>query len=218
MRIVIALGLMASALAVLMAAADKTATPAAPVAKPALVSLEPGAKVPDFTLKDSAGKSYNLQKLVDDGNVVVLEWFNYGCPFVHKYRQGNTFMNDTAAGFKGKKVVWLAVVSSAAGKQGGDPAEAAKFAEANGMTVPIVWDQDGKVGKAYGAATTPHMYVIGGKERKLFYVGAPDTSTQMDREPKGDNLIKAAVEAAAQNKMPAVSKTTPHGCSVKYAD
>jgi peroxiredoxin len=222
MRIAITFALLAVAVAVMLAAAADTTKPAEPVkapAKPAATAVEltPGQPVPDFTLSDATGKSYNLQQLVNDGNVVVLEWFNYGCPFVLKYRSPSTFMNDAASSFNGKKVVWLAICSSAPGKQGGDRDEAAKFAAANGMTVPILWDQDGKVGKAFGARTTPHMYVVGGKSRKLFYVGAPDTSTQMDREPK-DNLIAPAVLAAMKGEMPKVTSTPPHGCSVKYAD
>jgi peroxiredoxin len=219
MRIAIAVGVLAAALAVFMAAADEKATaaaaPAAPPAPP-VVSLEPGKTVPDFTLKDLNGKSYTLSKLTADGNVVVLEWFNYGCPVVKRYRVATNFMNDTAATFAGKPVIWLAICSSAPGNEGGDPAEAAEFATETGMTMPILYDADGAVGHAFHAVTTPHMFVVNAK-RELVYVGAPDTSAPIDKTPKGENLIIPAVNAALEGKLPAVTSTKPFGCSVKYA-
>jgi peroxiredoxin len=175
-----------------------------------------GQSVPDFTLTDTTGAKHALSEYTKAGDVVVLEWFNPQCPVVQKYRVKSSYMNDTAASFQGKKVVWLAIDSSATGKEGSDPAVIKQFMQDHSMSVPVLIDADGKVGHAYGAVCTPHMFVISPKG-KLVYQGAPNTGTALDPTPTGDNLVEAAVEAALQGKAPQVTQTKPFGCSVKYA-
>jgi peroxiredoxin len=212
-----------STLLVLMLAAAISAKPApagkAPAPKPpaAAAALEYGAAAPDFSLTDLSGKKHSLKQYLKAGNVVVLEWFNPQCPFVVKYRADSSYLEDTAQSFKGKKVVWLAVNSSAPTKEGGDPKLVAQFVKENAMAEPVLLDPTGKVGHSYGAAATPHIFVISPKG-KLVYRGAPDTSSALDRTPKGDNLVKAAVEAALAGKTPKVTESKPIGCSIKWAD
>lgn len=128
-------------------------------------ALEPGDGAPSFTLPDTAGEQVSLSDF--EGKIVVLEWFNYGCPFVKKhYSSGNLPMLQEK--YAGKGVVWLAINSSAEGKQGYmlGP-EMAKASKKHGSkATAVLLDTDGKVGKSYGARTTPHMYVIG-KNGKL---------------------------------------------------
>ena len=45
-----------------------------------------GKTAPDFTLKDSKGKTHSLSDF--RGKYVVLEWINFGCPFVKKHYDG----------------------------------------------------------------------------------------------------------------------------------
>lgn len=210
-----ALALTASAYSAPMAPAqpDKPSTPTAMV-KPSSV-LAIGDKAPGFTLTDTAGVKHTLSDYTKAGKVVVIEWFNPQCPVVMKYRSKSTFMNDTLAAFKDQKVVWLAIDSSAPGKEGSDPEVIKQFMADNAMTVPVLIDSDGAVGHAYGAVCTPHMFVIS-PQGKLVYQGAPNVGTAMDATPGGDNLVVAAVEAALAGKAPAVTQTKPFGCSVKY--
>src|SRR5690606_33207038 len=91
----------------------------------------------------------------------VLEWFNKDCPYVKKHYNSNN-MQTLQKTYTGKGVQWFTVISSAEGKQGYvKPADAKK----DGQTLKtaasaILLDPQGTVGKAYGAKTTPHMYVI----------------------------------------------------------
>ena len=76
---------------------------------------EIGAPAPAFTLPDSHGQMHSLSDYA--GKWVVLEWLNYGCPFVQKhYNSGN--MQGLQATYRDKGAVWFSVVSSAPGKQG----------------------------------------------------------------------------------------------------
>ena len=115
-----------------------------------------GQPAPPFSLKDQNGKTVKLSDFA--GKVVVLEWFNDQCPFVKKqYATGS--MNATAAKYAKKGVVWLAINSS----NFATPDTNRKSATAWKIDRPVLDDQTGVIGKAYGATNTPDMYVIDAK-------------------------------------------------------
>jgi peroxiredoxin len=179
--------------------------------------LKVGSPAPAFTLKDSTGKEHSLSDY--KGKFVVLEWFNEGCPFVKKhYTSGN--MQKLQAEYTGKDVVWLSINSSAPGEQGHMTAESAPktISDWKIKATTILFDHDGKVGKMYGAKTTPHMYVID-KEGKLVYQGAIDSKpTANSADIDGaENYVKVALDSTMAGKPVANASTKPYGCSVKYA-
>lgn len=179
-------------------------------------AAEVGKPAPAFTLKDLSGKSVSLADF--KGKVVVLEWVNYGCPFVQKhYASGNMpkLQQDAAA----KGVVWLTINSSAAGNQGyHPPEEMAGIASKQGnKAAHFLMDTGGTVGRAYDAKVTPHMFVIA-KDGALAYDGAIDSKATPDQQDiKGaENYVTAAIEALLAGKPVATTKTKPYGCGVKY--
>jgi peroxiredoxin len=186
---------------------------------PALLvfGMAQAAEAPAFTLKDTTGKEHSLADF--KGKTVVLEWFNHGCPFVKKhYDKGH--MQALQKTYTEKGVIWLAICSSASGQQGNDTAEghAATAKEKGTSATAILMDEDGTVGKAYAAKTTPHMFVING-EGKIVYQGAIDdkrSANTADIEG-ARNYVREALDALAEGKEIAVATTTPYGCSVKYA-
>jgi peroxiredoxin len=175
-----------------------------------------GAPAPAFTLPDTYGKEHSLSDY--SGKWVVLEWLNYGCPFVQKhYKSGN--MQKLQAEYGEQGVVWFSVVSSAPGKQGYyEPDEMNAMNEENGNTAAaVLLDPEGSVGMAYGAKTTPQMYVIN-PEGVLLYNGAIDDrpSPQVsDIEGAKNYLVQALSEAMAGQSV-SQPTTQPYGCSVKY--
>ena len=176
-----------------------------------------GSDAPAFTLKDSSGKEHSLSDY--KGKFVVLEWFNEGCPFVKKhYTSGN--MQKLQGEYTGKDVVWLSINSSAPGEQGHMTAESAPktISEWNIKATKILFDHDGKVGKLYGAKTTPHMFVID-KAGKLVYQGAIDSKASADTADlaSAENYVKVALDSTMAGKPVANASTKPYGCSVKYA-
>lgn len=175
-----------------------------------------GSAAPDFTVKDSTGKHVSLRNL--KGKIVVLEWFNPGCPFVKKfYKNGDMQKMQQAMNEKG--VTWLTVSSSAPGKSGHLTPEAAEEtrAELSMKSAALLLDESGTVGKAYGARTTPHIYVIN-TDGNLAYAGAIDSeaSTSSSDIAGATNYITSTVDALKAGKAVEPASTEPYGCSVKY--
>jgi peroxiredoxin len=185
------------------------------VASSALAGLEPGDQAPPFILTDTAGAEHSLQTYLDEGRIVVLEWFNPDCPFIKKHHANHRTMNETYAAVKDAGVVWLAINSGAKGKQGNGLERNQKAVKEFEMPFPLLLDESGEVGKAYGAKTTPHMFIITA-DGLVAYNGAIDDNRSADKLGETNYVAKALQEMAAGKKVSA-AVTRPYGCSVKYA-
>jgi peroxiredoxin len=119
-------------------------------------------------------------------------------------------MPKTAASFDSSKVVWLAVDSS----HFNTPEATRKWRQEKGFAYPTLQDIDGKVGRLYGAKTTPHMFVIDA-QGILRYAGAIDNDPR-GKDPNRVNYVTSAVGALFQGKAPSPATTQPYGCTVKY--
>jgi peroxiredoxin len=175
-------------------------------------------KASEFTLKDVDGKEHKLSQYKDKW--VVLEWTNLGCPFVKKhYAAPSQHMQGLQKRYVGKGVVWLTICSSAEGKQGYQTAEQWKATmKDNGMApTAVLLDADGTVGKAYGAKTTPEIWVLNGKQEIVYHGAADDAPPPNADVTKANNYIVKVLDAVLDGKEPPVRETQPYGCSVKYA-
>jgi peroxiredoxin len=181
----------------------------------ALASAVVGQSAPAFTVTDLSGKPVKLEDF--KGKTIVLEWHNFGCPFVQKhYRSGNMqalqkkYAND---------VVWLAVNSTT--KNSSDYTEPAllttQLKQFGAAQADYLVDEPGTMGRSYGAKTTPHMYIID-PSGKLVYNGAIDDkrSTNPEDVKTARNYVAAALDEMKAGKPITVSSTAPYGCSVKY--
>jgi AhpC/TSA family protein len=176
-----------------------------------------GKAAPDFTLTDSNGKSHSLSAY--KGKTVVLEWVNFGCPFV-KTHYGSGNMQKLQKAYTGKGVVWLSVNSSGEGKEGfHTPAEInAALSEKGGAQTAYLIDADGKVGHLYGARTTPHMFVIDTKGTVVYAGGIDDKpSTDQADIATATNYVSAALDDTLAGKAVRTTVSKPYGCSVKYS-
>ena len=176
----------------------------------------PGQAAPEFSLVDINGK---MQKLSDyRGKYVVLEWFNSECPFVQKhYESGN--MQSLQARYTQKGVVWLGVNSTSPRHSNfRDPVRSqAILKDWKSAPTAFVLDPDGKVGKQYGARTTPHMYVIDPKGMLVYVGGIDDKPSTSQRDiPTAKNLVAAALDDSLGGKPVGTPSAMPYGCSVKY--
>ena len=175
-----------------------------------------GELAPAFKENNSAGKTVQLSDFA--GKTVVLEWTNNGCPFVQKhYNSKNMQATQEAATKEG--AVWITVISSKPGSQGYvSGAEADKLTNSRGAKPTyVLLDPDGSMGRAYGAKTTPHMYIIT-PEGKIAYNGAIDSikSNKVDDVPKATNYVTTGLAALKAGKQPDPALTVPYGCDVKY--
>jgi hypothetical protein len=175
------------------------------------------APAPAFTATTADGKTVSLADY--KGKTVVLEWTNHDCPFVKKhYGSGNMQSQQKAAASQG--VVWLQVISSAPGSQGHvDGPAALKLNQQRGAApTAVLLDADGKLGKAYGAQTTPHMYVIR-PDGTLAYKGGIDSLATADQNDigKAEPYVTQALVAVSSGRKVEKASTRPYGCSIKYA-
>lgn len=176
----------------------------------------PGKPAPAFEVKDASGKLHSLTD--SKGKWLVLEWYNQDCPYVRKhYDSGN--MQKLQKTYRDKGVQWLTVISSAKGKQGHlSPEEATKVAaKEKSLAQAMLLDESGDMGRAYGAKTTPHMYVIN-PEGQVVYAGGIDDNDSSNPKviPTSKNYVQAALDAAMAGKEVTTKTARPYGCSVKY--
>ncbi len=182
----------------------------------AQAAVAPGKAAPEFSLVDINGKT---QKLSDyRGKHVVLEWFNSECPFVQKhYESGN--MQALQARYTQKGVVWLGINSTSPRHSNyRDPARSQTILkEWKSAPTAFVLDPDGKVGKQYGARTTPHMYVIDPKGMLVYVGGIDDKPSVSQRDiANAKNLVAAALDESLGGRPVGTPSAMPYGCSVKY--
>jgi len=171
----------------------------------------PGEAAPDFTLQDLDGNSVTLSGFED--KVVVLEWFNPGCPFVvHGHEDGplKTLAPDIAR----EDLVYLAINSGAPGKQGHGLETNKAAAEKWAMTHAILIDESGEVGRLYEAKTTPQMVII--DKGTVVYNGAIDNAPRGKVKGEYRNHVTGALDEMNAGQPVSTPETKPYGCSVKY--
>lgn len=154
------------------------------------------------------------------GKVVVLEWFNNGCPFVKKFYQSST-MQKLQSKYIRKGVVWILVISSGKGKQGYVENRSQMFRILrvwNFIPSAVILDPKGTLGRLYNAKVTPQMYVVN-REGDLVYQGAIDSIPSADPKDieKATNYVAEALNQVLEGKQVSMPKTKPYGCSIKYA-
>jgi peroxiredoxin len=172
---------------------------------------ESGKKAPDFTIKSFDGKTVKLADY--KGKIVVLEWFNFECPYCMSHYGQKKTMVELANKYKDKNVVWLAVNSTSH-----ITVEKNKeFVAQQKLPYPILDDRAGVVGRAYGAQTTPHIFIIS-PAGNIVYNGAIDNAP-MGKTPEGEayvNYVDKALAELAAGKAVTTANTKPYGCTVKY--
>jgi len=188
---------------------------------------KPRAKA--FVLKDQNDKTVMMSLF--RGQIVVLEWCNFDCPFSRRHYEEGTFKDlykkykyglpsDPApTDRKGKKrkkrekVTWLAINSTHYADAETNRAAAKKYE----VPYPVLDDHEGKVGRLYGAKTTPHIF-IKAPDGTIAYQGAIDNDPKGTTEPSERiNYVEKALEALLGGKEAERPETKPYGCSVKYA-
>ena len=175
-----------------------------------------GQPAPAFNISDASGKAVSLADF--KGKTVVLEWVNPGCPYVRKHYDSAN-MQTTQKGVAGQGVVWLAVNSTA--QDHGDykkPADMAAWMQSQkAAATHTLMDSDGKIGKAYGARTTPHMYIVDPAGKLVYMGGIDDKPTNNPADiPNSKNYVRAALGEVMAGKPVSEPVTRAYGCTIKY--
>ena len=173
-----------------------------------------GEVAPNFVLEDSSGQWHALSDFY--GKTVVLEWYSADCPFSGKSSGRSVHANGMVLEMKQslKKLqndfVYL-TINSTANRPEEDVKKSTKLSMKEwDIKTPMLFDYTGRVGRRYGARTTPHVYVIS-SEGMLVYQGAI-----ANRNDPSKNYVLQAVGSLIKGKKVAPNKTEPWGCGVKY--
>jgi peroxiredoxin len=174
-----------------------------------------GSPAPDFQLTCLDGNTHSLSDY--RGKIVVLEWTNPGCPVVQRHYR-DSLMPALQKECLAKGVVWLVINSTNPGHANFRTAEDLKkiYGDWKATFTAFLMDPEGTAGKALGAKTTPHMFIVD-KAGNLAYSGAVDDDPQGTR-PDRMNYIRLAIGSLLKGEPVATTATKPYGCSVKYAD
>lgn len=163
--------------------------------------METGDLAPDFTLRDLEGTPHALRDY--RGRIVVVNFWSAECPWAER---ADSLLKQWL-GEWGGRVVLLTVASNVSET----PELIAGTALQRGLA-PILLDSGCKMADAWGAQTTPHVFVVD-EAGTLRYQGALDDVTFRQREPKRFHL-KEAVDALLAGRMPAVDSTPAYGCTI----
>jgi peroxiredoxin len=165
--------------------------------------IQTGSPAPDFALPNLNGKTHHLKDF--RGKITVINFWSVECPWAKRTDEEILPMLE----MWGEKVILLSIASNANETH----EQITEEAETRGIS-PILHDADQEVARAYGAITTPHIYVV---DRKgiLRYQGGFNDSTFRQLEPTV-NYLKMAVDALLVGETPDPAETSPYGCTVVY--
>jgi len=184
-----------------------------PAGAQSLGHIDPGAPAPDFAAPGADGRIHHLSDYA--GKVVVLEWTSPVCPYTAlKYRDGEMQALQRRAAAQG--VAWISIDTAAPGRPGYLTPQAmqARMAQMGMRVSAFLSDADGRIGREYGAKTTPQLYVIG-RDGRLTYEGAIDDNPSQT-SPNAPTWLGAALADLRAGRPVQTPQTRPYGCAVEY--
>ena len=180
--------------------------------------LKIGKKVPAMDIKMTAtdGKSYSLADFQGEKGTMIVFSCNT-CPFVvgnDNFDGWEKQYNDLYKKAQEAKVGFVLINSNAAKHEGADSMEKMKeHAKAQGYEMSYLMDANSAVADAFGAKTTPHLFVID-QEGKLVLRGSIDNSWDNDRTDL-ETYALDAIDYLTQGTKLSDKTPAPRGCSIK---
>ena len=181
-------------------------------------TLPLGKQVPmiQHKMEDPAGKSMQLESLKGKKGLLIVFSCNT-CPFVigsDTFEGWEKQYNDLDKFAADHGYEMVLINSNEAKRKDEDSPEAMKNrAKEKGYTMPYLIDKNSELADAFGARTTPHIYLTN-ENLELIYTGAIDNKVDAKRS-SDDNYLRNAIEAAAHGMEIQTTSTPPRGCSIK---
>lgn len=174
-------------------------------------TLEIGQQAPDFSLKATDGKIYQLDSFSEAPVLVVFFTCNH-CPYVLGSDQ---LTRKTANRFIPEGVRFIAINSNSANTYEEDSFENMVL-RMNENHFPWVYlhDPTQDVALAYGALRTPHFFIFD-KKRKLVYTGRGVDSPR-DVSKMTVNNLSLALSDLISGRPISIPVTNPIGCNIKW--
>jgi peroxiredoxin len=165
-----------------------------------------GKKAPQFQLTELKGGVISFDGL--RGWIIVLNFWSAVCEWCERVDRELVVFEQRWK----EKVKVLRIASNA--NESVDLIE--RIAQQRNLTT-VLLDKHQQVANLYGAATTPHFFVVNTKGI-LAYQGAWDDIT-FRQQVATQAYVPNAVEALLQNLTPQINQTSPYGCMlVRYQD
>lgn len=177
------------------------------------LAIGDAAPMPEYKMQDVSGKSFSLNDLKKKNGLLVIFSCNT-CPFVLGWEDQYPMLGTAAE----RAQIGMVLVNSNEAKREGDDSmeEMKKHFEKAGYNTPYVIDENSQLADAFGANTTPHVYLFDAN-LKLVYTGSiNDKYEQKDKTATTRWLHDAMMNLASGN----VAKINPNetkniGCSIK---
>ena len=177
-----------------------------------------GAVLPtaDIKMKGIDGNTHTLNDLTGENGLLVIFSCNT-CPFV----VGSGDSEGWDGRYNGiyeqcqKNGIGMVLINSNEAKRGnGDSMEdMIAYATERNFTMPYLMDRDHVVADAFGARTTPHIFLFG-KKGSLEYKGAIDDSVESGKSVS-EHWLNDALTAMRDGKKVDPQETRNKGCSIK---
>ncbi|MEO6168854.1 MAG: thioredoxin family protein [Chitinophagales bacterium] len=173
-----------------------------------------GDTVKDFSLKNIDGKMISLNDFSSAKGAIVIFTCNH-CPYAKAYEQRVLALDKM---FKSKGYPVIAINPNDPKAVPDDSFDnMVKNAKDKGFTYPYLMDETQQVARQFGAARTPHVYVLNktGNGYEVAYIGAIDDNTE-DAGKVQHKYVEDAVNALIGGKAVPVSETKAVGCTIKW--
>jgi peroxiredoxin len=183
---------------------------------PAEKAYKVGDTVADFTLKNTVtGKPVSLYNLPGASKGVIVMFTCNHCPFAKKYEQRIMDLDKKYAA-KGFPVLAISPNDPTVAPDDAPDLLAARAKEKN-YSFPYTFDETQAVAKAFGAAKTPHAFLVVKENGKwiLKYMGGIDDNADEPESVKKAYLSNA-VDAVLAGKPVEVTESKAIGCTIKW--
>jgi hypothetical protein len=180
------------------------------------INIGESAPLNDYKMKGVSGNEFSLKDLNQQNGLLVIFSCNT-CPFVI----GNSNMNGWENRYneiyefcKLQKIGMVLVNSNEAKRSIGDSYNDMQLhSRTNKYDSPYVLDINSKLADAFGASTTPHVFLFN-NDLNLVYKGAIDDNVKSKKEVK-ETWLKNAIVSLGKGEKISLSETRNSGCSIK---
>jgi peroxiredoxin len=173
-----------------------------------------GKEAPAFSLKSFDGKTFSLNQYNKEKGVIVVFTCNH-CPYSKLYEDRIVALDGK---YKSQGFPVVAINPNDAKAYPEDsPSKMKERAKKKGFTFPYLVDDSQTIAKAYGAARTPHVYLLENVDGKFMvrYVGAIDDNAQ-DAGAVGTKYLENAIAKLSAGQAPDPQYTKAVGCGIKW--
>jgi len=175
-----------------------------------------GDKATDFSLKNTDESMVSLSDFEDARGFIVIFTCNH-CPYSVKYEDRILALDAT---YKDQGYPVIAINPNSPEVQPEDSFPLMqKRAEEKEFTFPYLFDETQEYARAYGAARTPHVFILQkeGDDLIVKYIGAIDDNVKSEKAAD-KKYVEDALDALLSGNDPEVNYTKAVGCTIKWAE